>query len=154
MAERFDQSKMSWFPDEPEIPLLTEWLTGSDQHWDRVKNSPKRSVYRSIDHGEAGGQYHIKHDHPVELRDVIKTRARPRVLREYKAGKALQKLGLPVVEAVACGWQGRNGVLITNSVANAVDSLSLWEQVRLSTALATPVRIWAKPGNYSDRSLI
>jgi len=119
-----------WEPEKPNLPELEKWISGKDQYYFRVKQSSKRSVYALRPESGSEPSIFLKHDHPQDLREMVKIVLRPRVLREYRAGKALEELGIPVPESLACTWKRGEGVLVTRAIPNAKKSLDLWYYVQ------------------------
>lgn len=112
------------------IPELERWLSGDEQHCVRIKHHRKRSVYALRSENTSAPTVFVKHFHPPAFSEVVKNAVRPEAVREYRIGKALAALGLPVPEPVACVWQGGQGLLATRAIADARNSTDLWHAVR------------------------
>ncbi|MGH7963187.1 MAG: hypothetical protein ACRERD_15400, partial [Candidatus Binatia bacterium] len=117
-------------PDGMNLPELERWLSGSEQYCELVKHHKKRSVHALRPEHASAPTIFVKHSHPRALQERIKNIARPEVLREYRIGKGLAQLGLPVPELLACAWRGGQGLLVMRAIPNARNSTDLWHSVR------------------------
>lgn len=112
------------------IPELERWLSGDEQYCVLIKHHRKRSVYALRSENTSVSTVFVKHFHPPAFSEVVKNAVRPEVVREYRIGKVLAALGLPVPEPLACAWQGGQGLLATRAIADARSSTDLWHAVR------------------------
>lgn len=88
------------------------WTDGAQ----RVKHNVRRSIYRVPPGTEHPGLY-VKHDHPVNPRDLLKILWRCKARQEYEAGVCLAAAGVPVVGMLAWGRRGRHSFLATRELA-------------------------------------
>jgi hypothetical protein len=134
LHEHFNVTGASWHPERVQLPELDHWLTGDDRYYTLVKHNRRRSVYalRSVPGAEPS--VFLKYLHPRSFTEIVKNIISPRVLREYRTGKALEKLHLPVPASLACAWKAGHGILVTRAIPNAQTGMELWGRVRHAPA--------------------
>lgn len=100
-----------------ELKTLLEsgaWVAGAQA----VKRNIRRSIYRLPAAAGQPGLY-IKHDHPVNPRDLLKNLWRCKARQEYESGMSLAAAGVPVVAMLAWGRCGRDSFLVTREASGA-----------------------------------
>jgi len=78
-----------------------------------VKENKKRTVYKYMG-------FYIKHDHPQELKNKLKSYFFPKSEKEYRSAIALKKEGVPVVPVLGWKKDGCDSFLITKEIPGAV----------------------------------
>ncbi len=127
--ENFIAASAKWFPERPAFPEFENWLPGDDKLCVLVKHNRKRSVYALLPAPNALSSYYLKHDHPKEAWDILRSWIYPKVLREFSALKVLQNHGVAAVTPVVCGWRRGQGVLITEALHDSSVIEELWPKV-------------------------
>ena len=89
-----------------------------------VKENSRRSVYK-VD-GNGLGLF-IKSDHPTNPRDLLKQLWRNKSQCEFNVGLALAEAGIPVVDMLAWGKNGRNSYLVSKALKDAISFQDAWE---------------------------
>lgn len=128
--ESFIAASAKWFPERPTFPEFEYWLSGDDKRCVLVKHNRKRSVYALLPAPGAAPSLYLKHDHPKEIWDILRSWIYPKVLREFSALQLLQKHGVAAVTPVTCGWRRGQGVLITKALNGSLAIEELWPKVQ------------------------
>jgi tRNA A-37 threonylcarbamoyl transferase component Bud32 len=96
-----------------------------------VKHTPRRSVYRkSAHHSDACPGIYLKHEHPVNPRDIIKLLFRNKTRMEFDCACRLYQAGIHTAEPVGWGRNKLHSVLATCEIEGAVEFLPAWEGIR------------------------
>lgn len=120
-----------WRPDV--CTRLQAVLNGGD--WvgavEIVKETPRRSVYRLAAHrsGACPGIY-LKHEHPVNPRDILKLLFRNKTRMEFDCSRRLYEAGVHTAEPIGWGRRGLNSVLATCEIEGGEEMLAAWNRVR------------------------
>ncbi|MBN1475017.1 MAG: hypothetical protein JW914_10400 [Syntrophaceae bacterium] len=128
--ECFNAVSAKWLPRKPVFSEFEGWLAGDNQFCKLIKHNRKRSVYALLPAPGAPPSYYLKHDHPKEAWDVLRSWVYPKVLREYSTLQLLQNHGVDAVTPVACGWVRGQGVLITEALNDSLAIDELWPKVQ------------------------
>lgn len=129
---RFNPPAANWLPPNVQLAETDSWLAGRADRVRRVKHNSKRTVSALSPAPDDSPTYYLKHDHPVNLRDQVKSLLSPKTRREYRALRCLHDLGLPVPEPVACAWSRSQGILVTRAI-DGVPASDLWDAARHDT---------------------
>jgi len=127
--ESFVAASAKWFPENPAFPEFEHWISGDDKLCVLVKHNRKRSVYALLPAPDSSPSYFLKHDHPKEAWDILRSWIYPKVLREFFALQLLQNNGVAAVTPVACGWRRGQGVLMTEALNDSSVIEELWPKV-------------------------
>jgi len=127
--ESFVAASAKWFPEIPDFPEFEHWLSGDDKLCVLVKHNSKRRVYALLPAAGHAASYYLKHDHPKETWDILRSWIYPKVLREFSTLKLLRKYKVAAVIPVTCGWRHGQGVLITKALTGSVTADKLWPEV-------------------------
>ncbi len=128
--ESFVAASAKWFPERPVFPEFEHWISGYDKLCVLVKHNSKRSVYALLPAPDAPPSFYLKHDHPKESWDILRSWIYPKVLREFSALQLLQNHGVAAVTPVACGWRRGQGVLMTEALNDSSVIEELWPKVQ------------------------
>jgi hypothetical protein len=128
--EKFIAASAKWFPERPSFSEFEHWLSGDDKLCVLVKNNRKRSVYALLPVPNTPPSCYLKHDHPKEVWDILRSWIYPKVLREFSALKVLQNHKVAAVTPVACGWRRGQGVLITEALHDSSVIEELWPKAK------------------------
>lgn len=91
-----------------------------------VKRNRRRSVYWFAD--SAGRGYFVKHDHPSNPRDLVKTCWRLKGQREFTVARRLFSAGIATPEPVAWGRRGVDTFVVTRELPGISEFVPAWRQ--------------------------
>jgi len=128
--ESFVAASAKWFPEITDVPEFEHWTSGDDKFCVLVKRNRKRSVYALLPAPGASPSYYLKHDHPKETWDILRSWIYPKVLREFFSLQLLQNHRVAAVTPVACGWMRGQGVLITEALNDSSVIEELWPKAQ------------------------
>jgi len=92
-----------------------------------VKQNRRRSVYRLAFPDRS---FYVKHDHPVSLRNKLKSPLRCKCEEEYLSGHALADAGISTVRYVGWAQAGLDSLVVSEEVPNACTFAEAWRHVR------------------------
>jgi len=128
-----------WLPQRPTVEEIEAWLAGDERRAICVKHNRKRSVYALRSAASAVPSYFLKHDHPGQWGDIIRSWIYPKVLQEFRVLERLQENNVPAVKPVACAWRCGQGILITEALTGAATFMELWPRVQADQKRRQPL---------------
>ncbi len=108
--------KIKWHISDPEIRyymIHSNWLDNAVL----VKENNNRTIYRICIGKNA---FYIKHDHPNEIRHIVKSFIFPKAKSEFNSGLLLNRLDIPTIPVIGWGKRGIESFFISKGINNSI----------------------------------